>query len=412
MAKSKAPPTAMNNQNMINLLHEVRVKSRQTLQMDYGIEWLDPRYSHHFPFFTYTVIPLMLRDPHIRFGLNMLKSPITTYTKFLTQQQADSPQIQSAVANQDLIFPFKIKAKNEEDEQYIVDQYNRFWVGGLNEALRAFEWGFSGSQIRYERDIKGRVAFHRLSYYKAMRTRMKLNRRNDMIGMYLVDTKQTIPFPKAFWHVHDRQENRVYGASRLIGAHVPWHETWTYGGARDIRRLWFFKNSFDSGILRFPASGATNDEGGNPVPNQEVAVTMMENRLSGAYFVLPNTKNGDGKDYEWEYEGPSAPVTPTNLMDYPKELKYEMLEGLGIPPEVLESMQSQGLGSSTGRMIPLLLYMSTLHPLTMDIIFDVKQQIIQPLLLANGMSTTFDVEPLLTAEPQETQPIEGKVPSK
>jgi len=339
-------------------------------------------------------IESMLLDPRVVFGLWLIKGPIQTYTKFFSQEDADNPAINESIVSQNLVFSYKVTCENSEVEEYILKQLRRFWETGLSKALSALEWGYSGSQVMYKQDSKGQIHFDNLFKYKPTKIR-PVSRQGGITGLFLRDRNQYIPIPKAFWHVHGREHNHFTGRSRLKGPHVPWHELWSIGGARDIRRLWYYKNSYDSGTLRYP-EGSQTDEVCNIRLNSEVAAEIITNKLTGGFLVLTNKKDSGGKDYAWSYEPPSANITPQGLMEYPKDLKTEILEGMGIPPEVIESQGSSGFGSATGRKVPYMAFIASLTPLVTNVIGDFDTQILSNLVqLAFRRTVDYTIEPIV-----------------
>jgi len=331
----------------------------------------------------------MLLDPRIKYGLSLIKGPITTYTKFFTSEEAESPDIHSAIVELNYHFPYAVRAKSPEVEEFIIDQLNRFWEVGLAKALTAIEWGYSGSEVAYRRKKDGTLCFHNLYLYPAFGIQC-VSKRRGIVGFIRNRDRNTyVPIGKGFYHTHQRERNHYYGESALKGAHIPWHETWTLGGARDIRRTWFFKNAYDGGELYYP-EGSYQDANGQNVSHEEHAVRMLEMKRSGSGMIFPSTKGLDGKR-QWEYMPPKANVTPTGMQEYIQLLRDEELEGLGIPPEVVQSAGNDGMGSATGRMVPLMAFIASLTPIGTYVIGDFCEQILPLLLHYNKMDDDYTI---------------------
>ena len=209
---------------------------------------IDPRYAHQFPYFNYQSIRTMLLDSRVKYGLSLLKGPVTTYTKFFTSKEADSPEIHDAIVELNYHFPYGVFADEEKVEQFIIDQLNRFWEVGLSKALTALEWGYSGSEVAYK-EKNGKLNFSNLYLYPYNSLQVVTKNRGIIGFTRNRDKTSYVPLGKGFWHVHNRHQNHYYGESVLKGSHVPWHEMWSLGGGRDIRRQWFFKNAYDGGEL-------------------------------------------------------------------------------------------------------------------------------------------------------------------
>lgn len=368
---------------------------------------IDGRYGHHFPIFTLSTIRTMMLDPRINFGLNLIKGPVATYTKFYSEEEAEDPGIQKSIIELNYYFPYTVVSDNKEVADFVLKQLNRFWERGIYKYLKCIEWGWSGNEVIYKRNSKGTVEFDSLIAFNSDELEC-VAKQNRIIGFRKASSHMGyIPIGKGLWGLHCREENPYYGKSRLIGAHVPWHETWSLGGARDIRRQWFFKNAFDGGEIYYP-EGSWKDENQVIHPNEELAVRMAENKRSGSTAIFPSTRTLDGKQ-EWVYEPAKANMTPQGLPEYVDDLKDEELEGLGIPPEVVKSSGSSGMGAATGRMVPLMAFISSLSPLVTDAIGDFCRQVIDMILLpANNMTADYEVKRITPKTEDQVTPIPEK----
>lgn len=352
--------------------------------------FVDPRYAHHNPVFSMMTIDTMLRDPKIRFGLSLIKGPIASYTKFFTEEESKSPDITQAIIELDYHFPYAVFCKNQEQADFIISQLNRFWEVGIFKAMRAVEWGYSGSQVLYRRNSKGQLTFDNLHPYRAPHLQPVVQK-NGIIGFVrITNNNGYVPLGKGFWHLHAREQDYFFGESRLLGAYVPWHEKWMMGGARDIRRTWFFRNAYDGGEIYYP-EGSFQDDSGTSYSNEQLALQMSEMHQTGSTMVFPSTKGLDGKR-DWEYVPAKANNTPQGLMEYHEFLGDESLEGMGIPTEIFKS-KSQGLGAATGRMVPLMAFIASLTPIGSDLIQDFRCQILDPILLrANNFKDDYEIK--------------------
>lgn len=371
---------------VVDLLETYKVKYRQLN----GMPYYDPRYSHHFPFFGFGTVEMMMRDSRIRFGLGLIKGPIYSYTKFFSTEESNDPQINDAIIDLEYFYSHKVEAADKVVEKFVIDTLNDFWADGLYKALRSIEWGFSPNQVMYHRDpFDGLIKYKTMQSYSPNIAR-PVTCKDKLIGIHIRDKEKYIPCPKSVVFVHQREYSQFTGQSRLLGCHIPWHETWQMGGARDIRRMWFYKNAYDSGTLYFPEGSVNDPDTGRTVSNLEVALEIMDATQTGSYRVLPKPEGGRN-DKTWDFEPPKGATTPDGLMDYPNDLRNEILEGMGIPREVVESNGSTGFGSSSGRKVPMLAYIGSLSPIVTETITDFRQQILNPLLIANGMKPNYRI---------------------
>ncbi len=76
----------------------------------------DPEYAHNFPYWRPNLVPTMRRDPKIRYGLNLLKGPIQSYTVFLPEEEADNPVLHETIREQGIQFVYAVKCKDKESK--------------------------------------------------------------------------------------------------------------------------------------------------------------------------------------------------------------------------------------------------------------------------------------------------------
>ena len=376
--------------------------------------FFEPEYGHNFPYFRRSLINTIRMDPRIRYGLNIIKGPIQAYTAFFPEKEAENPILHETIREEGIQFAYGIRCDDKECQQFILDTINKIWQCGLQEILLAIDWGFSCCQIIYKEKIhrgKKRIVYDSLQHINPFNTGPIVNKTRQMVGARIRGVAggvggKDIPLYKIIWHVHSKEHHRFWGQSRLEWAFVPWHETWVQYGARDIRRTWFHRNSYDGGSMRYPI-GRTKLDSGEIVENRDLAVQMMTQIKTGGVRVFANELLGDQRTPAWDYEAPSANATPSGLMEYPEMLRLEILEALGIPPEVVEG-GGGGLGSATGRKVPLMVYYSSLSPLVNNAINDIRRFIIDILLLTNfKKEIEYDIYPIVPLKSQEPVQPEG-----
>ncbi len=347
------------------------------------------------PLFTRQMVREMLTDPRISYGLYLIKGPICSNAKF------------------------EVECTSAEVKNYLTTAIERFWRNSASRALKAIEWGFSGSEVMY-RMKEGRIHFDVLKDLdptdcSPVRHCGKLvgihvlNNRYDRNASYVRGTNRIyLGGPKALWHVHWRERSPWWGVSRLFGVHIPYWEKWSEGGYRDIRRLWFHKNAFEGGTMYYPP-GSTYDDQGVPRSNKDLAREMLEKKRSGGTLTLPNTPGGDGGQRAWEHIPAIANATPEGLLEYGAALDTEILEAMGIPPEVIESGGDQGFGSSTGRQVPQEAFYAILNELVQWLVADFDNQVLRALVEINfGEGIDYEIYPLPLGESSVEEPLPGE----
>lgn len=354
--------------------------TNEQLLMTYSSEYMPSStpswvsFATNRPVFTINQVREMLPDPRIQYGLWLIKGPLASARPVCKVNCADS-----RVA----IFIRKTIA--------------RFWQTSVNRALRAIEWGFSPHEIIYKQGNDGLIQFHNLRDFHPTDVEL-FSLGGRFCGFQIKRRARGMPpylgCPKAFVHVHSREVNPFYGQSRLFSTYIPWWEKWGVGGYRDIRRLWFFKCSYNGGVIFYPP-GATKNEHGIPIPNRQVAQEIIEKLRAGGVLALPASV-AEGGAPAWDYKPPEAGASPTGLLEYGDKLDDEQLEAMGIPPEVISSGGDQGFGSSTGRQIPQTAFYATLQELLQWLLYDLDEQIIQFLVRWNfGAKIDYEIVPFL-----------------
>jgi len=183
--------------------------------------------------------------------------------------------------------------------------------------------------------------------------------------------------PKGCWITYKDRYSNYYGQSLVEHAYAPWHEKWQRGGAIKLRQLRMMKDAWVGDILRYPTNRRTLTPGGEVVSWRDVAREIIQLRQSGGVMGIPSDRTADG-NYEWEYTGPTAVEGATPIHEYKKELDLEIVEGLEVPGEVLET--AEGGNAYNGRTIPMVGLLAALQTEGEGYARQVDQQIIRPLV--------------------------------
>lgn len=348
-----------------------------------------PTLSAHYynpkrPYFTVFLNQAMLVDPRIQYGLYLIKGPIYSRSRFI------------------------VKTDNEQLRTFIVDQLTRFWRNSAMLAMECLDFGWYGCEIMY-RYNNGLVQFDRLepafqlgvSPYVHMGHLTGLRFRTD--GSDFRTQPQDHGFlyvnrPKCFWAVHNRKKSRWFGQSRLYGSHIPWNEYNAREGFRDCRQLFYYKCAFNAGKLYYP-HGSVVDAMGNVQNNSDVAGRIMELYRTGSTLTIPRTGN---KEADWAHEDPQTFDLGDGFRMYGEDLKQEMLEGMGVPPEVAAA---DGTGALAGRQVPFEAFYSMLEEISNEVITDFDDQILQ-FLIKNAFGAQpadYSIESLAINTEEQTQ---------
>lgn len=332
--------------------------------------------------------PLMMRDPHLWYGMELLKGPIISKAKYECQCT------DTTVAD------------------YVTKQFQNFWNRGIDKALDCLVWGYSGSEVEYEFNPDlGMLEFKDLIYLYPGDVKPVVNE-GKLIAVEISNADKNsakiyLKPPKVFWAVHDEKYHKWFGRSRLEGAFDTWWEIWQPKGYRGIRHMWYYRHAYDGGILYYP-DGATQDpETGEEISNALIAQEMLDRKETGSSLALPQ-KTGDNR--EWEYENPKGNTIPEGLLEYGDVLRDELWEGIGVPPEVAKQEDS---GSFAGRRIPQQAFYSYIQQIANTIAWAFDEQIVRKLVKLNFGPVSYEILPisiLQTLQEEEMGSVTGSMP--
>lgn len=350
--------------------------------------------DYNQPLFFRYYIPAMERDPHLVYGIKMLRAPILTKAKY--EVTSDMPEVQD----------------------FVDKQIKRFWAVGLPLSLTSMEWGFNGAEVIYRWKKKTQLLeFDKLRFLRPHDVTPVV--RNGSLQGILIrrirdpgnnspNQEKFLKLPKVLWSVHEKRHDRWFGKSVYEGAFIPWYETWQPKGFRNIRHLAMYKYSFDGGCVKYP-EGATQDPiTGENIPNVLIAEQMADRREAGATLVLPSLNQEYGG---WEYEPAAGMTIPEGLFQYGDDLRNEKWEGIGVPPEIV---QDESGGSFAGRRVPQQGFYSAIQEKSDEQLFDFDEQVLRYLVRLNfGPDADYDVEavPIIqTLQQEEMGVVTGKLP--
>lgn len=405
LANGMMQSTASPNKELVQKLLGVRTRNyRGPLNRFGGDRVLD---SSH-PIFMRYYTGAMLRDPDIKYGIEMLRGPIISKAKF------------------------KVVSSDPEVAEFVDRQIKRFWTVGAPMSLACLKYGYIGLETVYRwNEEHNFMEFDKFKFLHPNDTRPVI-REGALVGMIVKRIRKYFPgygaefnsvrgevdfdvrqagvflaVPKMFWTVNDRETHRWYGASRLEGAFLPWYETWQPQGYRGIRHGWFYKNCYDAGMIKYPR-GATPDENGVPIPNVQIAQEILDRRETGAGIAIENSILETGG---WEWTPPASSPAPDGLFDYGEALRDEKWEGIGVPPEVAKAEQT---GSFAGRRVPQQAFYSFLQEIANYQMYDFDEQNLRYITKLNyGPEATYEIEPipiLVTLQQEEMGGITGHLP--
>lgn len=342
-------------------------------------------------YFTLWDVERMRRDYRCQFGIRILRAPVFTAT-------------------------WEVKSKDQATIDFMDRQLRRFWQTSLIYALTNLEYGASGGEPTYRltgENGQEQIEFDTLKPLHLFDVRPR-ERGGKLTGVTVRnvrgDGNETggvrLRPPRAFYLVNEPDCNPFWGKSRYYSAWERWQEKTAQHGAIDCRRIWYLRNAFRGPRIRHPM-GTIETAPGVFSTCQDYARQIVEWGETGNTVALPNSFNKDTGKYLWELEDPEIHGNLNDVRDYIKDLDREILEGMGIPEEVVKA-QDTGSGYS-GRAIPALMFYTSEDQIVQALIQAFQQWIGNPLQQVNGLADYEIVPTSLVPKAPEPQPSPGGV---
>lgn len=275
-----------------------------------------------------------------------------------------------------------VKCKQPEIAQYIYRQLQHIWRNFLPAILRAQVWGWSAGEVVMKLGENGLIEIDKLEPRHASDVRL-LKQGFDRWGVVIdrVEDRGSVqlPFPYAWFHAYNAEDGDDYGVSAAHGAYSPWADKWFNGGAKDVRRLFMHKDAYGGIDLGYP-EGETWVEGvENPIPNRDIARSIVEQLKAGGVTTRPSTRDENGNE-KWPLTRATVASNPQHILDYPKDLDNEIRHGMEIPDGVSDSA---GSGEWAGKRVTVAAFYASLDQWMVQILRDIKEQILDHLCRLN-----------------------------
>lgn len=301
-------------------------------------------------------VPLMMTEPRVVLAMWVIKGTIIANTRFYVEcDDGDGSPL----------------------KEFLIKQLTRLWLTGANTVLEALDYGYIAAEPLYRPHTRYKAmcdGLHSLGHQHV--APLVLN--GEKVGVRLTGGGgEAIDLAglKSFWHTHARNHDRWYGRSRLYGAFSPWLSLTSPMGADDVAKLYYQKHSFPGRVCHHPP-GMGQGINGMLVPNRDVALDILQKLRAGSDVTLPSEFDPQGNEM-WKIEGLDQIEGGADVREWIYDLKDQILEGVGVMPEVVEAA-SVGSGWS-GRKVPQQAFQGLLQEVVFWAIEDLDKQILRPL---------------------------------
>jgi hypothetical protein len=355
-----------------------------------AIPWLDDAV-----YFRTAEVERMKYDPRVEYGLGILKAPVHTAT-------------------------WEVKAVVPEIGQFVDQVLKRLWRRDLDKCLRMLEYRIAGGEVLYKDDEgDGRIEFDELKeIHPHDLTPLQLHGKLwglEVSGCQWQGRPVRLGAPR-YWFMSNRpQFGQFYGQSVLSAVYPRWVEKNGRHGAIGSRRMWANKLAFSGGTIYYPP-GETEVSPGQFVANQDLARQIVEYYENGGMLTLPSVFDEDGNQL-WRWEPPQINGDFEQILSYPKTLDAEMLEGMGVAPEMAAAFES-GSGYS-GRAVPAMLFFLSCDRVVDTAIEMADRDVCKPLVAHNwqhlpAAQRRYVIEPksLIPKDEPEGQAPPGTAPQE
>lgn len=272
---------------------------------------------------------------------------------------------------------------------FVEEELQRFWMMAMPEAVDGMFFAVSALECIYKR-AGGLVRFDRVESFNP-RDVKALTDGSKLLG-FKASGRYTLTGLKAFLYMHKRRHREWTGNSCLEPTFDPWMEKWDYRGAKEARKLWFYKWAFQGGIMVYPKGSQQTATGIRT--NQQIARDAVERMGFGAAITLEAP--GEAKNGNWEYIAPTINGEATGLTERIDSLDVDITRSLEIPDDIVR--QDSGTGSYAGRSIPMMAFFITQKHLLLNFGLQVMEQVILPLVALNFGAPARDQVSLVDAE--------------
>ena len=355
--------------------------------MGYGVEVLK-----RIPPFTLQSVEFMLTDDKVCQGLDILKGLLTTNAKF------------------------DVVCSNEKVRQFVMNQYDRFFLNSAYRCLKALEWGFACGEISYREDTEqpneanpgeAFVSFDIIKDFASVDCRPQVLKAKIVgcnikpSGFWGHPTHETyIGAPRFLWHVYGRQHNPFFGRSRIRPSWPHFLKKWGEDGYNALELLYFKKYAFPG--LMIGINAAT---GNFPGLNAD-QVQSFKDKIRNVFDKL---RSGGNVTYPMYFDSQGNPLVkvepvpfgtnPAPMLEWGDKIDRAIFNGLGIPPEVTQA-QVSGLGQG-GRDVAMTACLVTLQDALNCLVADFDVCCVRPMVEWNyGPNIQYDVIPHKLAETQ------------
>ncbi|MDA7951607.1 MAG: hypothetical protein MPJ24_08980 [Pirellulaceae bacterium] len=306
------------------------------------------------------------------------------------------PQVRLAIgARNGMLMQASVNVACEDSKisQFIKDQYDQIWTYYAPLLLQAKIYGYFPFEVIYKGTNQGTIEVDYLLDLPVKNTRLVYDKSGNR-GLTLKSDNQsfTLSSPKYLLATFSSKHGAPYGQSILERAYSAWHEKWMKNGVKNTLKTRMIKDAYIGDIFWYPMDRKLQLPDGRQLGWMDIAYEVLESRSSGRAMALPTLFDDNGNKIV-DYTPPQEIKGNDLLFRWKKDVDYEILKALEIPPEIIEATNS---GSYGGRSVPLSIAQSAVMAEFTEILSCLDRDIFRPLIKINfGENINYKIQPLL-----------------
>jgi hypothetical protein len=319
--------------------------------------FLNPYNIDDIPIFTLWTAEWMLRDPIVKFGLDVRDG---------------------AMMNVEV----EVTSESEAESRFVSMIWDHLWYNFSDIFMQAKHYGRIPGEVTFKRvsegEFRNAIVPDQLRAIHPRNVRVILvNGQPGAIRLQAINTQKLagniIPMPMAFWITHDMKFSNWYGRSILQGSYQPFYERWTPGGAVDCIRKRTYRDAYNGEIHYVPERNVTLPDG-RIISWRDMAEAVIEARQAGSSMVMSKQFDDNGNELTGYVPPQDTGDGDLVFRNYERNQK-EIWFGLGVFEEVIKAGDK---GSFSGRSVPLLMFLGSVGKEIREIVRCVDRDIIRP----------------------------------
>jgi hypothetical protein len=329
------------------------------------------------PLFTLWQGERMMRDPVVRFGLNVRDAALA----------AGEVEISGPDAN---------------EVAYAGQLWESIWGQHGYKITKAKRQGFAGFQPTFQADDRtGQLEVTGLKEFSPREVRPRVAA-GQVVGMTVRPSgaggsgqMSELLLPQCIWVTFDAEYGRAYGKAILERAYSPWVEKWMDHGAKKTIQLRMLKDAFSGLIGWHPDKETAYDKQGRQQSWRDIMRQTVENLLAGGSMTLPTIYDAEGRKLVDVTRLPDA-GDPSPIFRWVEGCDEDISKAFDVPPEVIKASES-GSGYS-GRSIPLIMFLQAVGVEFAEYVQCIDRTIRVLVWLNTGRPPSYKITPMPLAE--------------